>query len=67
MVGDCVPVGFRLEQGWKMGKYQIPVGVLYVRSKVGTTFNVISESRSVMRDSCDLMDYTFSRPEYCGG
>ena len=53
MVGDCVPVGFRLEQGWKMGKDQIPVGVLYGRSKVGTTVKVISESRSVMSDSCD--------------
>ena len=53
MIGDCVPVGFRLEQGWKMGKDQIPVGVLYVRSKVGTTVNVISGSRSIMPDSCD--------------
>ena len=36
-----------------MGKDQIPVGVLHVRSKVGTTVNVISKSRSVMPDSCD--------------
>ena len=53
MVGDRVPMGFRLKQGWKMGKDQIPVGVLYGRSKVGTTVKVISESRSVMSDSCD--------------
>ena len=53
VIGDCVPVGFRLEQGWKMGKDQIPGGVLYGRSKVGTTVKVISESRSVMSDSCD--------------
>ena len=46
-------MGFRLKQGWKMGKDQIPVGVLYVRSKVGTTVNEISESCSVMPDSCD--------------
>ena len=46
-------MGFRLKQGWKMGKDQIPVGVLYGRSKVGTTVKVISESRSVMSDSCD--------------
>ena len=39
--------------GWKMGKDQIPGGVLYVRSKVGTTVKVISESCSVMSDSCD--------------
>ena len=36
-----------------MGKDQIPGGVLYVRSKVGTTVKVISESCSVMSDSCD--------------
>ena len=53
VVGDRVPMGFRLKQGWKMGKDQIPVGVLYGRSKVGTTVKVISESRSVMSDSCD--------------
>ena len=53
MVGDRVPVGFRQEQGWKMGKDQIPGGVLYVRSKVGTMVKVISESCSVMSDSCD--------------
>ena len=53
VVGDRVPMGFRLKQGWKMGKDQIPGGVLYVRSKVGTTVKVISESRSVMSDSCD--------------
>ena len=28
--------------GWKMGKDQIPGGVLYVRSKVGTMVKVIS-------------------------
>ena len=31
--------------GWKMGKNQIPGGVFYVRSKVGTMVKVISESR----------------------
>ena len=31
--------------GWKMGKNQIPGGVLYVRSKVDTMVKVISESR----------------------
>ena len=54
VVGDRVPVGFRQEQGWKMGKDQIPGGVLYVRSTVGTTVKVISESHSVMSDSLQL-------------
>ena len=36
-----------------MGKDQILGGVLYVRSKVGTMIKVISESRSVVSDSCD--------------
>ena len=53
MVGDRVPVGFQQEQAWKMGKDQIPGGVLYVRTTVGTTVKVISESDSVMSDSCD--------------
>ena len=53
VVGHRVPVGFRQEQGWKMGKDQIPGGVLYVRSKVGTMVKVISESHSVMSDSRD--------------
>ena len=53
VIGDCVPVGFRQEQGWKMGKDQIPGGVLYVRSKVGTMVKVISESQSVVSHSCD--------------
>ena len=53
VIGDCVPVGFRQEQGWKMGKGQIPGGVLYVRSKVGTMVKVISESHSVVFHSCD--------------
>ena len=53
VIGDSVPVGFRQEQGWKMGKDQIPGGVLYVRSKVGTMVKVISESHSVVSHSCD--------------
>ena len=53
VVGHRVPVGFRQEQGWKMGKDQILGGVLYVRSKVGTMVKVISESRSVVSHSCD--------------
>ena len=36
-----------------MGKDQILGGVLYVRSKVGTMIKVISESCSVVSDSCD--------------
>ena len=57
MVGDRVPVGFRQEQGWKMGKDQIPGGVLYVRSKVGTTVKMISESQSCLT-FVTPMDYT---------
>ena len=53
VVGDCVPVGFWQEQGWKMGKGQILGEALHVRSKVGTMVKVISESRSVVSHSCD--------------
>ena len=53
VIGACVPVVFRQEHGWKLGKDQIPGGVLYVRSKVGTMVKVISESQSVVSHSCD--------------
>ena len=57
VVGDRVPVGFWQEQAWKMGKDQIPGGVLYVRSKVGTTVKMISESQSCLT-FVTPMDYT---------